>query len=194
MLVAPAGDGSIKQEIEILDRYKHKLNRLHGKQVSIEKRLRDWEVTDQIGDFQNTQQNGSNFLTISSMYRQLLGQYFDQVGITNTSLGEDGGPHPKLEYETGEIQNNLSLLGKCKQQLDKEIDELESHLSNFKKDREFIMQEVVRQQDIRNGYIHALESELSTIRRSQEKILVKLAWDFNSESRNNFYIVSFQYQ
>ncbi|SCV04835.1 LANO_0G12816g1_1 [Lachancea nothofagi CBS 11611] len=181
MLTSNEGDGSIKQEIDRLAKQARKLEKLDQREFSIEASLQEWHFEKQDEDQDAVEDNvETETFSFQTRYRHFLNQYLSRVGISTTSVVNGNEPLANSEKEidatvdkNSTIQN-VSMLRTSQTQVQREMSQLESLLSAFKKDEKFIKQELQRRQNEIDSVVVALSSNLSNVHRSQDKLLAKL--------------------
>lgn len=188
ILISVDGDGSIRREIDRLKKQGSKLTRLNAKHKELISRKEQWQLIKDASSERKPSPMSSDTFSLKGNYHDSLNEYIDDVGILQTSL-TDGNTQdevresPVKDFEA--LSRRLALLNFCRKEVNSEIKQLESLLSNFRKDEEFINREWKRQRSEVGNIILQFDEDLRSVRRSQEKILVKLGLHENSETKNS---------
>lgn len=181
MLTSLDGDSGIRGQLQVLEKWNNRLEKLGKKEQNINKEMSYWQLSRERKS--NPKDNKSETFTIRGNYHEFLSKYIDIIGIANTSLAErhtdDDETH---EMDKSELVNSIVLLEDCNDQITSEITQLESLLQNFRKDQEFIFNELKRCRGKVDSILAQFEEELADVRQSQKKILMRLGLLKNKDS------------
>lgn len=181
MLTSLDDDSSIRAQLQVLEKWNNRLEKLGKKEQSINKEMSYWQLSKE--GKSNPKDNKSETFTIRGNYHEFLSKYIDIIGIANTSLAEQHTDDDEThEMDKPELANSIVLLEDCNDQITSEITQLESLLQNFKKDQEFILNELKRCRGKVDSILAQFEEELADVRQSQKKILVRLGLLKNEDS------------
>ncbi|CUS20197.1 LAQU0S01e01178g1_1 [Lachancea quebecensis] len=181
ILVAAEGEGSIRGEIDRLNKIASKLDRLNERERSLAAQVASWDAVSFRDAFPELLTKPAERHELNSTYRLYLDRYLDDVGVANTSLADrqetHAGYEPEPESEEpapATVLERVALLQACKVRADRDISQLESLLAAFKKDRELVSEEIRRQENHIDTAKLALESDLQHVRHSQQRVLARL--------------------
>lgn len=181
MLTSLDGDSGIRGQLQVLEKWNNRLEKLGKKEQNINKEMSYWQLSRE--GKSNPKDNKSETFTIRGNYHEFLSKYIDIIGIANTSLAEQHTDDDEThEMDKSELANSIVLLEDCNDQITSEITQLESLLQNFRKDQEFILNELKRCRGKVDSILAQFEEELADVRQSQKKILVRLGLLKNEDS------------
>lgn len=181
MLTSLDGDSGIRGQLQVLEKWDNRLEKLGKKEQSINKEMSYWQLSRE--GKSNPKDNKSETFTIRGNYHEFLNKYIDIIGIANTSLAEQHTDDDEThEMDKSELANSIVLLEDCNDQITSEITQLESLLQNFRKDQEFIFNELKRCRGKMDSILAQFEEELADVRQSQKKILMRLGLLKNKDS------------
>lgn len=161
----------IEEEVMKLDKKSAKLCKLHREFNKLTSEKKAWEL-EEIKNNNSIEIVGYDMIKLHGNYHDLLNAHIDEIGIDNTSLNDNFIEDNTMSKQ--ELSKTVLRIQSAKAHSDSEIKQLESLLSNFKKDNVFITNELTRYKNRWKYEINYLDKKLEIIKSQQKSILLKL--------------------
>lgn len=190
LMIIDSRDGLIKKSVAKLEKYEDRLKALQAEEAVIEEKLNEWTTEKRATTSHSSQKDkdkdeqwGSISIKLVGNHSSILNSYIDTVGIENTTLADDGNEedanhHTPMEtaakFTREQLLDNVQKLRLCEEQVNVEIEQLRSLLSQYEKDKSIITDELRRNNDHIQGEINSLLREKDRINDQRRKILRKL--------------------
>lgn len=162
-------NGGIRKSIFTLNKQENKLLRLRERERLLIRERETWKEISK----SEIKGKGEEVISVSMKHQALLSAYIDSVGVINTTLnGSDRRMILHLPKE--KIVSNLALLKEANTFVMKDLNQLESLLKSFKKNKDFIQTELTGLESQFQFRTNSIDLELDEINRSRWYIVLKM--------------------
>lgn len=174
-LIIDSKEGLVKKGLNSLQKSEAKLKDLEKQEKEIQSDLNSWDSSEELKD-KRQEEWSSISVNIVGNHRSVLNRYIEEIGIENTSLAGDDVRKEELslDLKKEDIQKNVKMLENGKEQVESEIDQLRSLLSEYEKDRKIITNELERNRSMIRHSVNSLTRDKEAIINQRRKILKKV--------------------
>ncbi|CDO92255.1 unnamed protein product [Kluyveromyces dobzhanskii CBS 2104] len=178
LLIIDPRDGLIKKNLRKLDKYEERMKLLDSEAASLKSELNLWHADQSPTAVPTAETWGSVPINLVGNHRSLLDSYIDVVGIENTTLADNSD---ELDHNSNssrltreQLLDNVQRLKLCQEQVNSELDQLRSLISQYERDRSVINDEYTKNTELIEKEVNSLLREEDKITSQREKILIKL--------------------